>query len=74
MFSVASWSWMANVLKNIDMKNRGSGGVPMYVKKTLNFKVVECMTTVLDNLLKCITIEISKEKNKNIIVSGHKCR
>lgn len=41
----------------------------MYVDKTLNYKVVENMTTVIDNLLECITTEIRKEKNKNVIIS-----
>lgn len=50
-------------------KNKSVGGVAVYVDKTLNYKVVECMTTVIDNLLECITIEICKEKKKNVIIS-----
>ena len=36
---------------------------------SLNFRVLDCMTTVVDNLLECITIEICKEKHKNVIIS-----
>lgn len=34
----------------------------MHVDRNLNYKVLESMTTVIDNLLQCITIEICKEK------------
>ena len=37
--------------------------------KHLNYKVIETMTTVIDNLLVCITIEICKERKKNVIIS-----
>jgi len=42
----------------VNRKNKSGGGVALYVDKTLNYKVVESMTTVIDNLLECITIEI----------------
>lgn len=50
-------------------KNKSGGGVAAYVDKNLNYKVVENMTTVIDNLLECITIEICEEKNKNVVIS-----
>lgn len=37
-------------LNCINRKNKSGGGVAIYVDKTLNYKVVESMTTVIDNL------------------------
>lgn len=53
----------------VNRRNKSGGGVAVYVDKNLNYKVVESMTTVIDNLLECITIEIYKEKEKNVIIS-----
>ena len=36
--------------------------------KTLNFKVLDSMATVVDNVLECISIEICKEKI-NLVIS-----
>lgn len=41
----------------------------IFVYKSLNIKVIDAMTTVADNVLECLTIEVCREKNKNIIVS-----
>ena len=51
-------------LSYINGQNKGGGGA-IYVDKTLNFKVLESMTTVVDNVSECISIEICKEKIKN---------
>lgn len=53
----------------VNRKNKSGGGVALYVDKHLTYKVVENMTTVIDNLLECLTIEIFVEKSKNVIVS-----
>ena len=37
--------------------------------KSFNYKVVENMTTAVDDVLECITIEICMEKKTNAIVS-----
>lgn len=37
--------------------------------KNLKYKMVEKMTMVVDNILECVTIEISMGKEKNVIVS-----
>jgi hypothetical protein len=39
------------------------------VDKTLNFKVMDSITIVVGNVLECISIEICKEKSKNLIIS-----
>ncbi len=49
--------------------HKRGGGVALYVKSALKCKVIKNMTTVIDNLLECITIEINVEKSKNILVS-----
>ncbi len=40
----------------------------MYVDKALKFKVLETMSTVADNILECITVEIYKERTKTVII------
>lgn len=54
---------------NINRNNKAGGGVAFYVDKSINVKIIENMTNVVDNLFECITIEISNEKKKNIIAS-----
>lgn len=39
-------------------ENKTRGGVALYVDKKQNFKVIEGMTTVIGNLLECLTVEI----------------
>lgn len=53
----------------ITRRNKGGGGVALYVDKSLKFNVVKKMTMVIDNVLECITVEICKEKSKNVIIS-----
>ena len=55
-------------LSYINRQNKGWGGVAIYVDKTLNFKVLDSMATVVDNVLECISIEICKEKI-NLVIS-----
>lgn len=49
----------SNELRNM---SKGGGGVALYVDKNLKFRVLESMTTVVNNVLECVTIEICKEK------------
>uniref|UniRef100_A0A3P9M519 Reverse transcriptase domain-containing protein n=1 Tax=Oryzias latipes TaxID=8090 RepID=A0A3P9M519_ORYLA len=56
-------------LRYCNRLNKGGGGVALYVDKTLHFRVVNSMTAVVDNMLECLTIEISQENQKNIVVS-----
>ena len=53
----------------INRRKKTAGGVAVYVINNLNYKVVESMTTAIDNLVECITIEICLEKSKNILIS-----
>lgn len=41
----------------------------LYIDTSLDYRVLDGMTTVVDNLLECLTIEICMEKNKNVIVN-----
>lgn len=56
-------------MSSINRVNKSGGGVTLYVDKDLNYKVVEKMSMVVDNLLECVTIEMCMEKKKNISVS-----
>lgn len=56
-------------LNYINRREQCGGGVAIYVDKRLKYKVVENMTTAVDDLLECITVEICMEKTKNVIVS-----
>lgn len=53
----------------VNRQNKGGGGVAIYVDNTLRYRVLEDRTTVVDNLLECLTIEICMEKNRNITIS-----
>ena len=46
------------------MNRRGKkgGGVALYIENGLNYKIVESMTTAIDDLMECITVEICMEK------------
>ncbi len=50
-------------------QNKVGGGVAMYVDKNLKSKVLDNVSSAIDNILECITIEIYKEKCKNVIIS-----
>ena len=50
-------------------ENKNGGGVDLFVDKNLTYKVVENMSTVINDVFECVTIEILMEKKKNIIVS-----
>lgn len=50
-------------------KNKAGGGVALYVDIRLDYKVVECMSAVVDDITECITVEIGMEKKKNVLVS-----
>ncbi len=54
---------------HIDRQNKGGGGVAIFVDKTLNFRVIDNMSAVVHNVLECISIEIYKEKKRNVIIS-----
>lgn len=62
-----SETWM-NIEKGIDFgmegyefiyknrENKGGGGVAIYIDEALDFKVIEQMTTVVDDTLECLSI------------------
>ena len=50
-------------------ENKNGGGVALFVDKNLTYKVVKNMSTVINDVFECVTIEILMEKKKNIIVS-----
>lgn len=56
-------------LTYMNTKNKNGGGVALYMDKSFNYKVVEGLTTAVDDVLECITIEICIEKKKNVTVS-----
>lgn len=66
----------------MNRQNKGGGGVALYVHKDVKYERIELLTTAVDNVMECITIEISLEnaKNKTILISciiqsaGLKCR
>ena len=73
-----TWSNTHNVndydLKGYDVchkvrNNKKGGGVAWYVNKELASKYIPHKSTVVDNLLECITIEIMISGHKNVIVS-----
>ena len=51
-------------LNYMNRENKKGRGVALYVDKSLNYKVEEGTTTIIDDVLECITIEICMEKMK----------
>jgi len=45
------------------------GGVALFVTTDLKCRIVECMTTAIDDLFECITVEIDLEKKRNVVVT-----
>ena len=56
-------------VKHITRKNTKSGGVSMYIKQELDYKVLHNMTIDIENVMECLTVEIKVKTGKNIIVS-----
>lgn len=54
-------------LSYISRKNKGGGGVALYVDNAL--KLLYNMTTVIDKVLEGFTIQTYKEKQTNVIIS-----
>ena len=52
----------------MNRENKNGGGVALFIDNKNDYKVVEKMSTSVNNLLECVTIEIFMEKNKNVIV------
>lgn len=52
----------------MNRRNKNGGSVAIYVDTNYSFKVIENTSTVVDNVLECMTIEIIRAR-KNIIVS-----
>ena len=48
-------------------KNKGGGGVSVYVANDLSFKICNNMTKVVDELMECLTVEICNMKANNIL-------
>ncbi len=53
------------VCKNREVKN--GGGVALFVDKNLIYKVVEKITTVVDNVLECVSIELLMGKKEKYL-------
>lgn len=49
--------------------NKKGGGVALYIHNHLDFKILNKMTTVIDDALECLSIELIFEKSKNVVVS-----
>lgn len=49
--------------------NKKGGGVALYVDKVLKCSLIECMSSIIDDVMECVTIEIHVEKASNIIIS-----
>ena len=56
-------------LIHVNRQCKRSGGVAIYVDNSIRFTVIDDMTTVVDDFVECITIELIMEKRRNIIIS-----
>ena len=53
----------------MDRENRRGGVVAIYVKNGIEFDVMESISCALDNLSKCISINVCVSRKKSIIVT-----
>ena len=56
-------------LNYVNRNNKRSGGTALYIDNNLNYKVVENMSTAIKGICECITVEIDRGKEENILVS-----
>ena len=49
---------------------RRDGGVAMYTNKELSCKMVESKSFVVENILECITVELTIKNHTNVVVSS----
>lgn len=56
-------------LFTLDRKNKRAGGVAIYVDTGLRWFVVPSLSTNVDGIMECLTIEIDVVEAKNIIIS-----
>lgn len=54
---------------NVNQQNKVGGGVGIFVKDALKFRVIDGMSAVIDNILECLTIEIYYKEKKNVMIS-----
>ena len=52
----------------MNRRNKMGGGVAIYVDNSYTFKIIESMSTAVDNVFESLAIEISRAK-RNIIVA-----
>ena len=50
-------------------ENKGGGGVALYIDRNLRYKTIENMSTIVNDVMECITIEICMGTKRNVIVS-----
>lgn len=53
----------------VNRNNRKGGGVALYICSDLKCKIIERMTTVVEDLMECLTVEIEMEKQRNIVIT-----
>lgn len=56
-------------LHHVNRGNKKGGGVALYVDSDLKCKPVKLMTSAIDDLMECLTVEIEMENGKNIVVT-----
>ena len=49
--------------------SKKGGGVALFINNHLDFKILNKMTTAIDDVLECISVELIFEKSKNVVVS-----
>lgn len=50
-------------------RNNIAGGVALYIKSSVKFKLIKHKSFIVDDLLECVTVELNMEKDEKILVS-----
>lgn len=54
---------------SMNRTNKKGGGVALYLNDKLKCRLIDNMTTAIDGVMECVTVEIEMESNKNSILS-----
>lgn len=53
----------------LNRQNKRGGGVAVYVRNIFECKIIQELTTIVDDVMECITIEIILKRSQKVIVS-----
>ena len=53
---------------HVNQEHKGGGGVAIYISKSIDFMEIKSMSSVVDNIMECVTVELKLNKGKHVII------